>query len=101
MKTFLLSLFLLLAFIACKQDAKPVAIVTPVATAEVINSIKQDAAYNDSLLRVQHVADSVRAANIADSLEFRRITKLINGGYNGFNDRWELYQRAKKVLKND
>jgi predicted chitinase len=44
-------------------------------------------------------ADSIRAANIADSLEFRRITKLINGGYNGFDDRWKLYQKAKEVLK--
>lgn len=44
-------------------------------------------------------ADSVaRAAHIADSLEFRRITKLINGGYNGFDDRWKIYLRAKKVL---
>jgi predicted chitinase len=106
MKTFLPPLFLLL-FIACKYEPKTTVVATPVVTAAVIDSIRQDSAYNDSLLRAQHIADSiaradsVRAANIADSLEFRRITKLINGGYNGFDDRWELYKRAKETLKNE
>lgn len=43
--------------------------------------------------------DMSRAEFIADSLEFRRITKLINGGYNGFDDRWKIYLRAKEVLE--
>jgi Mn-dependent DtxR family transcriptional regulator len=94
-----------LAFLACKNEVKPVAITTPVATTVVIDSIREHRTYNDSLFRVLQVedsaahADSIRAANIADSLEFRRITKLINGGYNGFDDRWKLYQKAKEVLK--
>jgi predicted chitinase len=102
-KVFLLGVFF--TFIACNTEVKPVAVATPVVTAAVVDSIRQDAVRNDSLWRVQHIADSVaradsiRAANIADSLEFRRITKLINGGYNGFDDRWNLYQRAKEVLE--
>jgi hypothetical protein len=101
----ILLLLLSLAFLACKNEVKPVAITTPVVTTAVIDSLREHRAYNDSLCRVQHVADSIahadsiRAANIADSLEFRRITKLINGGYNGFDDRWKLYQKAKEVLK--
>jgi len=30
---------------------------------------------------------------------FKRITKIINGGYNGYADRWQLYLRAKKTLQ--
>lgn len=29
---------------------------------------------------------------------FRKITKIINGGYNGLEHRWNLYMRAKKVI---
>jgi putative chitinase len=35
---------------------------------------------------------------LADIEDFKRITKIINGGYNGINERYELYERAKKVL---
>ena len=44
--------------------------------------------------------DSIdRAIHIQDSLKFRKSVKKINGGYNGFQDRWERYLRAKEVLK--
>jgi hypothetical protein len=104
MKKILLLLFLSLAVLACKYEAKTLAIETPTTTEVVTDSIHEFRAYNDSLLRKKHIddsiarADSIRAADIADSLEFRRITKLINGGYNGFDDRWELYRRAKEAL---
>jgi putative chitinase len=35
---------------------------------------------------------------LADVGDFRRITRIINGGYNGFADRSALYITAKKVL---
>lgn len=35
----------------------------------------------------------------ADSDDIRAITRIINGGYNGINDRKRLLQRAKTVLK--
>lgn len=39
---------------------------------------------------------------LADRQEFKAITKRINGGYNGLDDRIKYYERAKKVLsRND
>jgi putative chitinase len=35
---------------------------------------------------------------IADTGDFRRITKLINGGYNGYDDRVAKWETAKEVL---
>jgi len=34
----------------------------------------------------------------ADAQDFRAITKAINGGYNGLDDRIKYYERAKRVL---
>lgn len=38
---------------------------------------------------------------LADQQNFREITKRINGGYNGLEDRTMYYDRAKKVLNKD
>jgi predicted chitinase len=38
---------------------------------------------------------------LADQQQFKAITKRINGGYNGLDDRIKYYQRAKKVLSRD
>jgi putative chitinase len=35
---------------------------------------------------------------LADQQAFKRITKIINGGYNGLEDRTKYYNRAKQVL---
>lgn len=35
---------------------------------------------------------------LADKGEFKKITKLINGGYNHLEERQEYYERAKKAL---
>ena len=35
---------------------------------------------------------------ISDTGDFKRVTKIINGGYNGLADREKLYEAAKKVL---
>lgn len=35
---------------------------------------------------------------LADQQDFKEITKRINGGYNGLEDRVKYYERAKKVL---
>ncbi|MGK7915808.1 MAG: glycoside hydrolase family 19 protein [Prochloraceae cyanobacterium] len=34
----------------------------------------------------------------ADAGDFRKVTKLINGGYNGYPDRCQFWERAKKVI---
>ena len=45
--------------------------------------------------------DSIdRAELIRDSIQFRKITKKINGGYNGFADRYAIWLRARNILKN-
>ena len=36
---------------------------------------------------------------LADQQQFKAITKKINGGYNGLDDRIKYYERAKTVLK--
>lgn len=36
--------------------------------------------------------------DLADRAEFRKITRRINGGYNGMEDRLKYYERALKVL---
>ena len=36
---------------------------------------------------------------LADKGDFRRITRIVNGGYNGWTDRLNFYNRAKEVLK--
>jgi len=38
---------------------------------------------------------------LADQQQFKSITKRINGGYNGLDDRIKYYDRAKKVLSRD
>ena len=40
-----------------------------------------------------------RVELIRDSIQFRKITKKINGGYNGFADRYAIWLRARKALK--
>ena len=45
--------------------------------------------------------DSVeRAQLIKDSIAFRKACKAINGGYNGFKQRYNNWLRIRKVLKN-
>lgn len=42
--------------------------------------------------------DSRKLNALADAGDFRKITKRINGGYNGMEDRLQFYARAKKAL---
>lgn len=42
--------------------------------------------------------DSHRLNQLADRQEFKKITKIINGGYNGLDDRVNHYLRAMKNL---
>ena len=38
---------------------------------------------------------------LADKNDFRGITKIINGGYNGLDDRIKIYEHAKTILLGD
>lgn len=42
--------------------------------------------------------DSRKLNILADAGDFRKITKRINGGYNGWEDRLHFYTRAKQVF---
>lgn len=65
---------------------------------------KAPAAVPDSVLlkEAKHISDSIRLYNARiDSMHtanFRKITKIINGGYNGYADREAIWKRAKDVL---
>lgn len=43
--------------------------------------------------------DSRKLNDLADKEDFRKITKIINGGYNGWDQRKEIYDLALKILK--
>lgn len=45
----------------------------------------------DSLDRIQLIKDSIA---------FRKSVKIINGGYNGFNERYKIWLKARNALKN-
>ena len=71
-----------------------------------VEAIKVDSIYIDTLPIIDNPItpyvnqDSLdRAELIRDSIQFRKITKKINGGYNGFEDRYALWLRARKALK--
>jgi len=55
------------------------------------------------LKSVQAMSDSLRYDSIRrDSLHkinFRRITRIINGGYNGHADREAIWLKAKEIIK--
>ena len=66
----------------------------------IIEIPKTDTIYIDTLFTPYINQDSIdRAELIRDSIQFRKITKKINGGYNGFDDRYAIWLRARKSLK--
>ncbi len=74
-------------------------------TETTIEAIKVDSIYLDTISLIDSTTpyinqDSIdRAELIRDSIQFRKITKKINGGYNGFADRYAMWLRARKALK--
>lgn len=72
-----------------------------------IEATKVDGVYLDTITLIDNPTpyinkDSIdRAELIRDSIQFRKITKKINGGYNGFADRYAIWLRARKALKRD
>ena len=111
---YLLSLLLLLGCSPGSNNYNKVTI-QPVDTVKVVNV---EVHYTDTiqlvvpshvpdsiiLKQVKQYTDSLRADSIrkdkVQSDNFRKITKKINGGYNGQADRERLWERAKKELNN-
>ena len=53
----------------------------------------------DILAYEKFKADSAYRAFQQDSINFRKITKIINGGYNGWDHRYKLWINARKILE--
>lgn len=69
--------------------AEPDLIATPEYAA-------QSAAWFFETSRASAAADQL---NTGDEYEaFKWIVRIVNGGYNGLAERWEMYNRAKKVI---
>jgi hypothetical protein len=62
------------------------------------DSLKYEKFKLDSL-RAIFVADSLYKEFQQDSINFRKITKKINGGYNGWDYRYKLWLNARKVIE--
>ena len=71
-------------------DSLSLSIPKDVPDSLILASIKK---FTDSLRQDSARRDSLQKVN------FRQITRIINGGYNGYADRVRLWENAKKVLK--
>ena len=101
MKKYNLLILIVFIFISCCNKKEIHNTQTETKTIE-IEIIKTDSIYIDTLPIIPYVnQDSIdRVELIRDSIQFRKITKKVNGGYNGFEDRYNIWLRARNVLKN-
>lgn len=101
MKKYNLLILIVFIFISCNNKKEIHNTQTETKTIE-IEIPKTDTIYIDTLPIISYInQDSIdRAELIRDSIQFRKITKKINGGYNGFEDRYNIWLRARNVLKN-
>ena len=88
--------------ISCCNNKEKYNIETETLTETIIIEIpKTDSIYIDNPIIPYVNQDSLdRVELIRDSIQFRKITKKINGGYNGFADRYAMWLRARNLLKN-
>lgn len=100
MKKILLIVLILIAFSCCnkqnavKQSIPPVEVIIP------IQAIKIDSIYLDTIPIIWVNQDSLDYIKFKkDSTNFRKMTKIINGGYNGWDDRYKLWLRARNAIK--
>jgi len=116
----LLLFTMLTLFLSCKSSDKDVRI-TPVGDEKVVeihynDTVIQDTAFivpaeiSDTLIigeaqliedyaeYEQFRTDSLYKVFQQDSINFRKITKIINGGYNGWDNRYKLWINAIEVI---
>lgn len=70
-----------------------------------LEAVKNDTIIIDTVTLIENNPkinqDSLdRAQLIKDSIAFRKSVKIINGGYNGFNERYKIWLKARNALKN-
>jgi predicted chitinase len=81
-------LAILSLFTGCKT--KTVLVPVEKVKIEYRDRLRVDSVYN---------RDTVNIYELADKGDFRRITRIVNGGLTGWNSRLTFYNRAKEVLK--
>ena len=102
MKRILLIVIILLSFSCCNKQKPVKQAITPVEAIITIQAIKIDSIYLDTIPIIWVNQDSLDYIKFKkDSTNFRKMTKIINGGYNGFADRYAMWLRARKELKRD
>lgn len=94
MKYICCSLFLLLFTCHSGQRVNP---VSPVSIEPKADVFKLDTCLADTMARFECLADSLEKDSM-QTVNFEKITRIINGGINGLPDRLNLWERAKKVL---
>ena len=100
----IITIFILFVCIRCcnkinvqKQPTTSVEAKTP------LEAIKNDTTiYIDSISIVWINQDSLdRIKFKKDSIAFAKSCKIINGGYNGYKERYKIWLRARNAIKNN
>ena len=84
----------------CVKDSIPSETETQTITATKVDNI-----FIDTIKKIDNPTpyinqDSLdRVELIKDSIAFRKSVKIINGGYNGFADRYAMWLKAREELK--
>ena len=79
-------------------EKQPIENVT-IPEIEYVDTIPIRYINQDSIERAQFIIE--RAQLIKDSIAFRKACKAINGGYNGFKQRYNNWLRIRKVLNKE
>ena len=98
-KKILLIVLILIVFSCCNKQNAVKQSIPPVEAIIPIQAIKTDSICLDIISITWVNQDSLDYIKFKkDSTNFRKMTKIINGGYNGFADRYKLWLRARKAL---
>ena len=79
--------------------------IPSITETQTITATKVDTIFIDTIPIIDNPTsyinqDSIdRVELIKDSIAFRKSVKIINGGYNGFADRYAMWLRAREELK--
>ena len=111
MKKLILFIVAILCFLSCVPKTERSVTVTPADTTKIVdvifdNEVVPDTTFevsietSDSLIiaMAKAIEDSMYREFKIDSTEFRRTTLLINGGYNGWDDRYRRWLQAREAL---
>ena len=99
MKRILLISIILLAFSCCNKQKTVKQVIIPIGVKIPLEAIKNDTIIIDSIPIVWINQDSIdRVKFKKDSIAFRKSIKAINGGYNGYKERYAIWLRARNAI---